>query len=138
MFGVYANLLAYICNRLNSTLSVRIEELNNQIATLQVENLRLRASSIALGAQLKREREKSRRVMADAETAVSTVVSYSDLFKCSSRRKHSCIRRYTTSSSTLAISESHTTSHIPLLYPPRNLLHPLKPVVHSRTQIHHL
>lgn len=56
--------------RLNSTLSVRIEELNAQISTLYVENLRLRASEIALAAQLKREREKSRKVMNDAEAAV--------------------------------------------------------------------
>ena len=40
---------------------------------LYVENLRLRASEIALTAQLKREREKSRKVMADAEAAVSPV-----------------------------------------------------------------
>lgn len=56
--------------RLNSTLSVRIEELNAQISTLYVENLRLRASEIALAAQLKREREKSRKVMAETEAAV--------------------------------------------------------------------
>lgn len=56
--------------KLNSTLSVRIEELNAQISTLYVENLKLRASEIALEAQLKREREKSRKVMADAEAAV--------------------------------------------------------------------
>lgn len=55
--------------KLNSTLSVRIEELNAQISTLYVENLKLRASEIALEAQLKREREKSRKVMADAEAA---------------------------------------------------------------------
>ncbi|GLB35668.1 putative shugoshin C terminus [Lyophyllum shimeji] len=55
--------------KLNSTLSVRIEELNAQISTLYVENLRLRASEIALTAQLKREREKSRKVMAEAEAA---------------------------------------------------------------------
>ncbi|KAG6816730.1 hypothetical protein H0H87_003427 [Tephrocybe sp. NHM501043] len=48
---------------------VRIEELNAQISSLHVENLRLRASEIALAAQLKREREKSRRVMAEAEAA---------------------------------------------------------------------
>ena len=59
------------CNRLNSHLSVRIEELNAQISDLHVENLRLRASEIALSAQLKKEREKSRRVLADAEAAVS-------------------------------------------------------------------
>lgn len=56
--------------RLNSTLSVRIEELNGQISMLYVENLRLRASEIALASQLKREREQSRKVLADAEIAV--------------------------------------------------------------------
>jgi len=57
--------------RLNSTLSLRIEELNAQISALHVENLRLRASEIALGTQLKKEREKSQRIIADAESAVS-------------------------------------------------------------------
>ncbi|KAH7911108.1 hypothetical protein BJ138DRAFT_1172733 [Hygrophoropsis aurantiaca] len=59
--------------KLNSTLSVRIEELNAQISTLYVENLRLRASEIALAAQLKREQEKSRKIMADAEAATSNL-----------------------------------------------------------------
>jgi cell division protein FtsB len=57
--------------RLNSTLSVRIEELNAQISTLYVENLRLKANEIALTAQLKKEQDKSRKLMADAEAAVS-------------------------------------------------------------------
>jgi hypothetical protein len=57
--------------RLNSTLSIRIEELNAQISALHVENLRLRASEIALGSQLKKEREKSQRIITDAESAVS-------------------------------------------------------------------
>ncbi|CAE6483457.1 unnamed protein product [Rhizoctonia solani] len=43
--------------KLNSTLSVRIEELNDQVSKLQVENLRLRNSNISLAAQLKREKE---------------------------------------------------------------------------------
>lgn len=69
--------------RLNSTLSVRIEELQAQISTLYVENLRLRASEIALAAQLKKEQEKSRKILADAEAAVInlffvTVASCSD------------------------------------------------------------
>jgi hypothetical protein len=68
--------------RLNSTLSVRIEELNAQISSLYVENLRLRASEIALTAQLKKEREKSRRVMADAEMAVRFSLP-SPFFSCS-------------------------------------------------------
>ena len=84
---------------MNSTLSVRIEELNAQISTLYVENLRLRASEIALVAQLKKEREKSRRVMADAEAAVG-LVFYS---KCPQQNILSTLnvvvplRRYTTS-----------------------------------------
>ncbi|KAG9089128.1 hypothetical protein FRC07_012398, partial [Ceratobasidium sp. 392] len=43
--------------KLNSTLSVRIEELNAQVSKLQVENLRLRGANLNLVAQLKRERE---------------------------------------------------------------------------------
>ncbi|KAH7317513.1 hypothetical protein B0J17DRAFT_724353 [Rhizoctonia solani] len=43
--------------KLNSTLSVRIEELNDQISKLQFENLRLRNSNISLVGQLKREKE---------------------------------------------------------------------------------
>jgi hypothetical protein len=34
--------------------------------------LRLRASEIALGSQLKKEKEKSQRIITDAESAVST------------------------------------------------------------------
>ncbi|EKM56137.1 uncharacterized protein PHACADRAFT_174307 [Phanerochaete carnosa HHB-10118-sp] len=60
--------------KLNSTLSVRIEELNAQISTLYVENLRLRASEIALAAQLKKEREKSRKILEDAETATHALM----------------------------------------------------------------
>ncbi|QRV86918.1 hypothetical protein RhiJN_14936 [Ceratobasidium sp. AG-Ba] len=52
--------------KLNSTLSVRIEELNGQISKLQVENLRLRSANLSLAAQLKRERGGKGR---DARTA---------------------------------------------------------------------
>ncbi|TFK68629.1 hypothetical protein BDN72DRAFT_960128 [Pluteus cervinus] len=62
--------------KLNSTLSIRIEELNGQISMLYVENLRLRASEIALAAQLKREKEKSRKIMADAETATLNLTKH--------------------------------------------------------------
>ncbi|ESK89107.1 hypothetical protein Moror_5280 [Moniliophthora roreri MCA 2997] len=55
--------------KLNSTLSVRIEELNAQISMLYTENLRLRASEIALAAELKREREKSRQILKQTELA---------------------------------------------------------------------
>ncbi|PPQ91943.1 hypothetical protein CVT25_000986 [Psilocybe cyanescens] len=62
--------------KLNSTLSVRIEELNAQISMLYVENLRLRASEIALTTQLKKEREKSQKVIADAETATQNLAKH--------------------------------------------------------------
>jgi hypothetical protein len=53
--------------RLNSTLCVRIEEL---LSTLYAETLRRRASEIALAAQLKKEQERSRNILADAEAAI--------------------------------------------------------------------
>lgn len=56
--------------RLNSTLSVRVEELNAQVSTLYVENLRLRASEISLVSQLKKEKERTQRMMNEAEYAV--------------------------------------------------------------------
>ncbi|KAI0255177.1 hypothetical protein BJV78DRAFT_1358803 [Lactifluus subvellereus] len=60
--------------KLNSTLSLRIEELNAQISALHVENLRLRASEIALGSQLKKEKEKSQRIITDAESAIHNLM----------------------------------------------------------------
>src|SRR6266404_630027 len=68
--------------RLNSTLSLRIEELNAQISALHVENLRLRTSEIALGSQLKKEREKSQRLITDAESAVRFLSLPSHLLLC--------------------------------------------------------
>ncbi|KAG6885370.1 hypothetical protein C0993_002700, partial [Termitomyces sp. T159_Od127] len=62
--------------KLNSTLSVRIEELNAEISKLYVENLKLKASEITLVAQLKREREKSRKVMAEAEAATHNLTKH--------------------------------------------------------------
>jgi hypothetical protein len=66
----------------NSTtgLRVRIEELNAQISALRVENLRLWASGIGLGLQLKKEREKSQRIMTAAESAVRFHRFYSPMF----------------------------------------------------------
>ena len=57
--------------RQNCSLSLKIEELNAHISTLYVENLRLRASEIALQAELKREKLKCHKIMSDAEAAVS-------------------------------------------------------------------
>ncbi|KAI6140244.1 hypothetical protein BKA82DRAFT_1003484 [Pisolithus tinctorius] len=67
--------------KLNSTLSVRVEELQAQISTLYVENLRLRASEIALAAQLKKEQEKSRKILADAEAATSGLSKHLGLLR---------------------------------------------------------
>jgi len=56
---------------------VRVEELNAQVSTLYVENLRLRASEISLAAQLKREKERSHRVVEQAEKVVSGLLTIS-------------------------------------------------------------
>ena len=57
-------------HRQNCSLSLKIEELNAHISTLYVENLRLRASEIALQTELKREKLKCHKIMSDAEAAV--------------------------------------------------------------------
>ncbi|KAI0333069.1 hypothetical protein GY45DRAFT_1319991 [Cubamyces sp. BRFM 1775] len=67
--------------KLNSTLSARIEELNAQISTLYVENLRLRASEIALTSQLKKEKEKSQKILADTESATHTLMKQLGLIR---------------------------------------------------------
>ncbi|THG97634.1 hypothetical protein EW026_g4404 [Hermanssonia centrifuga] len=56
--------------------NVRIEELNAQISTLYVENLRLRASEIALATQLKKERERSRMIVVEAEAATHNLMKH--------------------------------------------------------------
>ncbi|OCB89639.1 hypothetical protein A7U60_g3115 [Sanghuangporus baumii] len=60
----------------NCSLSMKIEELNAHISSLYVENLRLRASEIALQSQLKREKAKSHKIMADAEAAVLNLLKH--------------------------------------------------------------
>ncbi|EJD06135.1 uncharacterized protein FOMMEDRAFT_139387 [Fomitiporia mediterranea MF3/22] len=60
----------------NCSLSMKIEELNAHISTLYVENLRLRASEIALQSQLKREKVKSHKIMADAEAAAFNLLKH--------------------------------------------------------------
>ena len=99
---------------------MKIEELNAHISSLYVENLRLRASEIALQSQLKREKVKSHKIMADAEAAVSNAPVLM-LHRCSRERrscsleaKHRAERklftlRFTTFSSTSVLSESRTT-----------------------------
>ncbi|THH05322.1 hypothetical protein EW145_g4883 [Phellinidium pouzarii] len=65
----------------NCSLSLKIEELNAHISTLYVENLRLRASEIALHSQLRREKEKCHRIMADAETAALDLLGHFGLIR---------------------------------------------------------
>lgn len=60
---------------------MKIEELNAQISALNVENLRLRSSEIALCAQLRREKDKSRSIMADAEAAVRSFLTHTHLLE---------------------------------------------------------
>ncbi|KAL5528946.1 hypothetical protein ACEPAG_4920 [Sanghuangporus baumii] len=60
----------------NCSLSMKIEELNAHISSLYVENLRLRASEIALQSQLKREKVRSHKIMADAEAAVFNLLKH--------------------------------------------------------------
>jgi len=49
--------------RLNSTLSIRIEELNAKISALYLQNLHMRASEIALSVQLKRECKRTKSLL---------------------------------------------------------------------------
>ena len=58
-------------SRLNSSLNVKVEELSAQIATLNIENLRLRASEQTLARKLQREKDRTRRLVGEAEAAVS-------------------------------------------------------------------
>ena len=58
-------------SRLNSSLNVKVEELSAQIANLNIENLRLRASEQSLARKLQREKERTRRLVGEAEAAVS-------------------------------------------------------------------
>jgi hypothetical protein len=57
-------------DRLNSTLSVRIEEQNARISFLETENLRLLTEKNAIALELRRERSKSRRIIEEAESLV--------------------------------------------------------------------
>ncbi|THV06880.1 hypothetical protein K435DRAFT_825720 [Dendrothele bispora CBS 962.96] len=65
--------------KLNSTLSVRIEEQNARISFLETENLRLLAEKNTVALELKRERAKSRRIIEEAESL---------LFGFTNRLKH--------------------------------------------------
>ena len=69
--------------RLNSTPNIAQfskRKIHAQISALHVETLRLRASEIALGSQVKKEREKSQRILIDAEPVVRFHPSYTSLF----------------------------------------------------------
>ncbi|GJJ11764.1 hypothetical protein Clacol_006002 [Clathrus columnatus] len=61
--------------KLNSTLSVRVEELNVQLSTLYTENLRLRASEVSLKTQLKKERQRSQKIIIQTEHAVGALMT---------------------------------------------------------------
>ncbi|KAK7458865.1 hypothetical protein VKT23_009875 [Stygiomarasmius scandens] len=61
--------------KLNSTLSVRIEEQNARISFLETENLRLLAEKNTIALELRRERSKSRRIIEEAESLAFGVTS---------------------------------------------------------------
>ena len=54
-------------------MNTKVEELNTQLNCLYVEILRLRTVNVSLGVQLKQEREKSQKIIAEFEAAVSLV-----------------------------------------------------------------
>ncbi|KAF5348352.1 hypothetical protein D9758_010907 [Tetrapyrgos nigripes] len=54
--------------KLNSTLSVRIEEQNARISFLETENLRLLTEKNTIALELRRERTKSRQIIEEAES----------------------------------------------------------------------
>ncbi|KAK7458864.1 hypothetical protein VKT23_009875 [Stygiomarasmius scandens] len=62
--------------KLNSTLSVRIEEQNARISFLETENLRLLAEKNTIALELRRERSKSRRIIEEAESLVRSLGSH--------------------------------------------------------------
>jgi len=62
--------------KLNSTLSVRVEELNGQVANLAAENVRLRASEISLAAQLKKEKKRNNHIVQQAEHVVGSLTHH--------------------------------------------------------------
>lgn len=59
--------------KLNSSLNVRIEGLMSQIAVLNMDILRLRASEMSLAKRLDEEKHRSRDIYMQAEIAVSPV-----------------------------------------------------------------
>ena len=65
-----------------SGLSVRIEELDAQISALHVENLRLRTRRSHLARKFKKKKERSQRIVTDAESAVRCHRLCSSLTKC--------------------------------------------------------
>ncbi|KAJ3903012.1 hypothetical protein F5879DRAFT_1039652 [Lentinula edodes] len=105
--------------KLNSTLSVRIEELNAQISTLYTENLRLRASEINLAAQLKREREKSRKIIAETEAAALGLTKHLSFL-----RQAFCITEEASSSSSSPTPPRATQRPLPSADSPNSLLYP--------------
>ena len=61
-----------LCVRLNSSLNLKIEELNAQLSCIYVEKLRLRTANVSLSVQLKQEREKTKKIMSESDVAVSS------------------------------------------------------------------
>ncbi|KAF8508290.1 hypothetical protein JB92DRAFT_3145075 [Gautieria morchelliformis] len=113
--------------KLNSTLSVRVEELNAQVSTLYVENLRLRASEIALVSQVKREKERAQRVVDEAEIAVGTLMG-----RLSDMRTSLSL---STPKNKDAVSSPRRKVPPSLIQPPRETVRLVRPPAEAITQI---
>ncbi|CAE7119307.1 unnamed protein product [Rhizoctonia solani] len=115
--------------KLNSTLSVRIEELNDQVAKLQVENLRLRNSNISLAAQLKREKDYRGRG-SDPKTVALIDAATAEAF-----RQLSVIRDALANANSKSPSPSHSIPTPPSTSPPARIIGPVHPGLNTRAPV---
>ncbi|CAE6474786.1 unnamed protein product [Rhizoctonia solani] len=115
--------------KLNSTLSVRIEELNDQIAKLQMDNIRLRNSNISLAAQLKREKQSKGRG-SDPKT-----VALIDAATAEALRQLKAIRDALVNADSKPSSPPHSIPTPPSTSPPARITGPVHPGLNTRVPV---
>ncbi|CAE6466152.1 unnamed protein product [Rhizoctonia solani] len=115
--------------KLNSTLSVRIEELNDQIAKLQMDNIRLRNSNISLAAQLKREKQSKGRG-SDPKT-----VALIDAATAEALRQLTVIRDALVNANSKPSSPPHSIPTPPSTSPPARITGPVHPGLNTRVPV---
>ncbi|EUC60494.1 ferric-chelate reductase (Fre2) [Rhizoctonia solani AG-3 Rhs1AP] len=111
--------------KLNSTLSVRIEELNDQIAKLQMENLRLRNSNMSLVARLKREprgRGSDPKTVAVIDAATAEALRQLNVIRDALVNAKPC-------------SPSHSIPTPPSTSPPSRITGPVHPGLNTRVPV---